>query len=711
MELQVKRTLRIALAGNPNAGKTTLFNALTGSHHVVGNYPGVTVEKREGDLIRNGKQYHFVDLPGIYSLTAYSIDEVVTRDFLLDEKPDAIVDVLDSSNLERNLYLCLQFQELGIPVVGALNMTDEASAKGINIDENHLSALLGIPLVKSVASKEEGIDQLFEYLDNIADGDLRSSKYVTYTNEIESKLLPIQQLIESDESFIKKYPVRWLAIKLLEKDPNAYERIKTHKKAAEIEAAAKDAVSSIEQQFSKDAEIIISEERYQYIGSAVKESVKLAKKKNVSITEKIDKVMMNRFLAFPIFLVVLWTVFQLTFSLGQYPSAWLENGFTFLGKLLSSVLPDGILQSLIVDCIIGGVGGVFSFVPNIVILFFLLSILEDVGYMSRAVFASDRLMHFFGLHGQSTFPMLLGFGCSVPAIMAARTLKSPRDRIITILIIPFMSCGAKLPVHVLLAAAFFPNNAANMVMLIYAMGIILALFSAFVLKKTVLRGEPASFIMELPPYRAPTIKGALWHMWEKTWQYIRKAGTVILASSILIWIVTYFPIYKTDSAEIDILHASIVAEYPSEDSAAIETRVETALSGTQLVNSYAGRFGRFIEPVFQPLGFDWRIVLATITGFAAKELTVSTMGILFKAEGGSLREALANDSEVTPLIAFVLMVFILIIPPCFAALAAIKSEIGWKWLGFEVVTLLAFGWVVCFAIYQIGTLAGLGILR
>ncbi len=465
-DITPKRLLRIALAGNPNAGKTTIFNGLTGAHHTAANYPGVTVEKREGDVIRNGKQYHFVDLPGIYSLTAYSIDEVVSRDFLLDEKPNVIVDVLDSTNLERNLYLCLQFQELGIPVIGVLNMTDEADAQGIKIDEKKLSARLGIPLIKTVGFKGKGIDSLFTLLDAAADGDIRSSKYVYCSDEIESKLLPIQKMIESDEHFTRKNPVRWLAIKLLEKDANAYDRLKSHKKAAEIGFAAQEAIASIENYFGKDAEIIITEERYRYIGGVVKESVvQSVKKTKHSKTEAIDKVVMNRFLSFPIFLLVLWTVFQLTFFLGQFPAAWLESFFGFLGNAVSLVMPEGILQSLIVDGIIGGVGGVFSFVPNIVILFFLLSILEDMGYMPRAVFASDSLLHLFGLHGQSIFPMMLGFGCSVPAIMAARTLKSKRDRIVTILIIPFMSCSAKLPVHVLLASAFFPNNAANMLML------------------------------------------------------------------------------------------------------------------------------------------------------------------------------------------------------------------------------------------------------
>ncbi len=480
---------RIALAGNPNAGKTTLFNALTGAHHKVGNYPGVTVEKREGSVNRNGKSFYFIDLPGIYSLTAYSVDEMVARDYLLDEKPDVIVDVLDSTNIERNLYLCLQFQELGIPLIGVLNMIDEAEEKNISIDEKSLSRALGIPLVKTVGSKGEGIDQLFTNIGQAAKDKDFSAKYIRYRDEVELKLLSLQQMIESDEAFVKKYPVRWLAVKLLEKDTNAYDTLKSHKKAAEIGYAAQEAITSIESFYGKDAEIIITEQRYEYIAGAVKKLVKTAEKTKLSATEVIDKVVMNRFLSFPVFLFVLWAVFQLTFSLGAFPAAWLENLFGFLGNAASSVLPEGILRSLLVDGIIGGVGGVFSFVPNIVILFFLLSILEDVGYMSRAVFASDNLLRLFGLHGQSIFPMMLGFGCSVPAIMAARTLKSKRDRIITILITPFMSCSAKLPVHVLLASAFFPENAANMVMLIYAVGIVLSLFCAFILKKTVLRGD------------------------------------------------------------------------------------------------------------------------------------------------------------------------------------------------------------------------------
>ncbi|MDR3341684.1 MAG: ferrous iron transport protein B [Treponema sp.] len=716
-----KKSLRIALAGNPNSGKTTLFNALTGAHHKVGNYPGVTVEKREGLRVRGGRQYHFIDLPGIYSLTAYSLDEVVARDFILDEKPDIIVDVLDSTNLERNLYLCLQFQELGIPVIGALNMSDEAAAKGIRINDHQLGDTLGIPMVKTIGPKGVGIDALLDCIDQARSRgkddtslpETAGGHQVQYGSEIEAKLETLQKRICGDPVFSAQYPVRWLAVKLLEKDANAYSRLKEHTEATEIEACAKDATNWIDKHFGKDAEIIITEQRYGYIRGAVQESVRVAKTVDFSLTETIDKVIMNRFLALPIFILVLWSVFQLTFMLGEYPMLWLEQFFSLLSSGLQDILPPGPLESLIVDGIIGGVGGVFSFVPLIVILFFLLSILEDLGYMSRAAFATDKLLHTFGLHGQSIFPMMLGFGCSVPAIMASRTLKNPRDRIITVLITPFMSCGAKLPVHVLLAAAFFPDNAANMMILMYAIGVVLALVSALILKRTVLQGDPTPFVMELPPYRAPTLRGVLWHVWEKTWQYVKKAGTVILASAILIWAITSFPTYHLSEAEYDNLAAVYAAEHPDADEGSRDAWIDTMTAQNALETSYAGMLGKFIVPVFRPLGFDWKLAAASITGFAAKEVIVSTLGILYRVgteedeESEGLRAAIRSDRAMTPLIALVFMLFTLIIPPCFAALGTMKAEIGWKWVGFEVAFLILLGWLLCCIVYQMGTLAGL----
>lgn len=708
------RSLKVALAGNPNAGKTTIFNALTGAHHKVGNYPGVTVEKREGSRTRNGRSYDFIDLPGVYSLTAYSIDEVVARDFLLDHRPDVIVDVMDSTNLSRHLYLCLQFQELGIPVIGALNMSDEAEAKGIKINECALGDVLGISMVKTVGPRGSGMEKLLDAIDAVVDSPPKGpAKTILYGAEIEDKLTRLVADIEADPSFASRFPARWLAVKLLEKDEHAFEKLTGHSAGTAIATYAREAATWIDGHFGKDSEIVVSEQRYGYIRGAVKESVSIAKKPDFSLTESIDKIVMNRFLALPIFIGVLWSVFQATFVLGEFPMAWLEALFGWLGNMASLIIPAGMLRSLIVDGIIGGVGGVFSFVPLIVILFFLLSLLEDVGYMSRAAFATDKILHSFGLHGQSVFPMMLGFGCSVPAIMAARTLKSPRDRIVTILIIPFMSCGAKLPIYVLLSGAFFPKHAANMVMLMYAIGVVLALLSSWLLKRTVLRGAATPFVMELPPYRAPTLSGVLWHVWEKTWHYIQKAGTIILASSALIWAITSFPAYNPNEGDMQAFQASYLAKNAGAGAQEVEAGAIRAASVYALEHSIAGSIGKFIEPVFRPLGFDWKVGVATITGFAAKEVVVSTLGVLYAVgqeeteESEGLRAALRADPNFNPLVAFVLMLFILVIPPCFATLATIRSELGWRWLAFAIGFTLVLGWSLGFIVYQLGSLAGL----
>ncbi len=707
-------SVKVTLAGNPNAGKTTIFNALTGAHHKVGNYPGVTVEKREGTRTRNSISYHFVDLPGIYSLTAYSIDEVVARDFLLDHRPDVIVDVMDSTNLSRHLYLCLQFQELGIPVVGALNMSDEAEEKGIKIDEKHLSDILGIPMVKTIGPRAEGMAAILDAIDQL--GSFRQqnvAKSIRYGSEIEARLKKIEALLQEDKEFCAIYPSRWLSVKLLEKDSHAVDRLSGHSNAAEIKAEAISASDWISAHYGKDSEMVISEQRYGYIRGAIKETVTIEQKPDFSLTEAIDKIVMNRFLALPIFIAVLWAVFQITFVLGEYPMRWLESLFHWLGLGINALLPEGMIKSLLVDGILGGVGGVFSFVPLIIILFFLLSLLEDSGYISRAAFATDKLLHSFGLHGQSVFPMMLGFGCSVPAIMAARTLKSPRDRIVTILIIPFMSCGAKLPVYVLFSAAFFPNNPGNMVMLVYAIGVILSLVSSFLLKKTVLRGAATPFVMELPPYRAPTLSGVLWHVWDKTWHYIQKAGTVILAAAVLIWIITNFPLYKPAAGEIDSFASNYMATVPGAGSEEAYKAAEAATARVGLEKSFAGKIGKFMEPAFKPMGFDWKIAVATVTGFAAKEVVVSTLGVLYAVgldeseESDGLREALRRDPNLNPLVAFVLMLFILVIPPCFATLATIRAELGWQWLAFAFAFMLSMAWVLCFSVYNIGLLLGL----
>ena len=705
------RTLKIALAGNPNAGKTSLFNALTGAHHKVGNYPGVTIEKREGSRKRRGREYRFIDLPGIYSLTAYSLDEVVTRDCLLDEPPDLIIDVLDSTNLERHLFLCLQFQELGIPVIGALNMSDEAKAKGIEIDEAGLGKLLGIPVAGTVATSGQGIDVLLDLVDRSIGSSADGTRRLDYGSEIEALIAPIEGAIAGDARFAEKYPPRWLAVKLIEKDENAFERLAEHRDADLIRKLARRASDWIGGHFGKDAEIVISEQRYAYIHGACSETVRRKPRQAPSLSERIDDIVMHPLLSLPIFALVLWGIFELTFSVGKWPMAWLEALFGWLSGLAASILPPGPLHSLVIDGVLAGVGSVLSFVPLIIILFFLLSVLEDTGYLSRAAFATDRLLHGFGLHGQSIFPLMLGFGCSVPAIMAARTLKSPRDRILTVLVIPFMSCGAKLPVHVLFAAAFFPKNPALAVMGVYAAGAILALSSALLLRKTILKGEPTPFVMELPPWRAPTLRGLVWHVGEKTATYAKKAGTVILAASILVWAITSFPAYKPGAGETAAIAASWSKVHPGAPQGAVDAAVSAELASRSLSGSLAGSFGHLVEPLIRPLGLDWKVGVATVTGFAAKEVVVSTLGILYgvgSEQGGaaSLRERIAADPSWTPLTAITLMLFILLIPPCFAAMATMRAELGWGWLAFSIGFQLAVGWLAASAVFRIGSALG-----
>jgi ferrous iron transport protein B len=712
---RTRAPLRVALAGNPNSGKTTLFNCITGAHHKVGNYPGVTVEKREGRASFEGRDYSLVDLPGTYSLTAYSIDEVIARDFVLDERPDVVVSVMDSTNLERNLYLCLQFQELGLPLVGALNMSDEAAEKGIDIDDAKLSALLGLPLVKTAGAKGQGLAQLLRVIAEVASSKPAVTRTVDYGGEIEDRLGRLETLLQSDPGFASKHPCRWLAVKLVEKDAEAAGRLAGHSREAEIRAAAAEAVAWIEGHFAKDAEVVIAEQRYGYIRGACLESVKRSGKRGRSPTEFVDAIAMHPLLGLPIFLALIWGLFGLTFAIGKYPTAWLDTLFSGLAAFAGPLIPGPLLRSLVVNGILGGVGSVLSFVPLIVLLFFFLSILEDTGYMSRAAFITDRFLHGFGLHGQSFLPLMLGFGCSVPAILSTRTLKSRRDRIITALAIPFISCGAKLPVHILLAGAFFPKNPAAAVMAIYGVGVILALLSSLLLRRTVLKGDPTPFVMELPPYRLPTLRGIGWHVWEKSSQYARKAGTVILAASVLIWAITTFPQAPADPAGRATETAAFRLARPGASEGAIAAHLSAFEAQRNLSASMAGRLGRLVEPLIRPLGFDWKIGVAVITGFAAKEVVVSTFGILYKVgtdegEGSrGLRAALEADPVFSPLVAFVLMLFVLVIPPCFAALATLRAELGTNWLVFSIVYMLSLGWLLAFATRSLGTALGWGV--
>ncbi len=710
--MQDTNVLTIALAGNPNAGKTSIFNALTGAHHKVGNYPGVTVEKREGSIEFQGRNIYIVDLPGTYSLTAYALDEVVARDFVLNEKPDIIVDVLDSTNLERNLYLLLQLIELGLPVVAALNMADEAAEKGIAIDHALLSKTLGVPLVPTVGSRGEGVRELLETV--IATFDAHTlPRMPSYGADIEAHIAALVELLKEDREFAAAYSPRWMAIKLIEKDPDAQKRIEHHACAAKIHAALGAAWHWITLHYGKDPEIILSEQRYGYIHGAVSEAIHRKRLRGISLTEQIDRFVMHPLVGMPLFFFIIWAIFKLTFALGEYPVAWLEQLFGYLEAVVQHSMLPALIRDLLVNGIIHGVGGVLSFVPLIVILFFCISFLEDTGYIARAAFLTDRFLHAIGLHGQSFMPLMLGFGCSVPAIMATRTLKSPKERIATILAIPFVSCGGKLPIYVLLAGTFFPSNASTVVMLMYAGGLVLSVLSTFFLRRTVLKGESMPFVMELPPYRMPTLKGVLWHVWEKTWSYMRKAGTIILAVSVLMWIITSYPKAKGIEEFAAGARSSVATAQPGLSDAATAARVEELVRQYQLEHSIAGRIGKIIEPVIAPIGFNWKIGVALLPGLSAKELVVSTLGVLYGAsvdensESPSLRQTLREAPDWSPRIALALMVFILVMPPCFASLATIRAEAGNKWLAFQVAYSVALAWLISFLVSMLARAVGM----
>lgn len=706
------KKITIALAGNPNSGKTTIFNNLTGARQHVGNYSGVTVEKKEGSLKYQGYDIRVIDLPGTYSLTAYSPDEVVARNAIIEEKPDVVVNVVDASNLERNLYLTTQLKELGVPIVLAMNMADMAEAQGIQFDYELLSQLLGVQIVRTVGTKNLGTADLLEAAIKAASG--RSGvpeKQVRYSQELEAEISKIQELIAADwaagmESAASSETVsaldnkdikRWLSIKMLENDRDVQRKIAFLNDSDHILKQVEKSQKYLEEMVGEDPELIVVDGRYAFIRGACQEALTYTGGDRITTTEKIDRVLLNRVLGLPILMGIMWLLFQLTFTLGGPPMAWIDSAFAALGEFVLAHMDDGMLRSLIVDGIIAGVGGVVIFLPNIVLLFMGIAFLEGTGYMARAAFVMDKLMHRVGLHGKSFIPMLIGFGCTVPALMATRTLENKRDRLVTMLVSPLMSCGARLPVYTLLIAAFFHERVAgNVLFSIYLVGIMLALMMAKIFKKWILPGESEPFVMELPAYRLPTLKSILIHMWERSWLYLKKAGTIILAASILLWMLFAFP--QTDP------HGN-----------------EWSSASQQMEQSYAGQIGHAIEPVIKPLGFDWKTGVALVAGFAAKEVVVSTMGTLYSIEDS---EALAEGDEKsvstfterarqhsghTPLSAYSLMLFTLIYVPCMATVAVMRRETnGWKWPAFMVGYTLVLAWVVCFIVYQGGMLLGIG---
>lgn len=691
------KVIDVALVGNPNCGKTTLFNFASGSHEHVGNFGGVTVDSKSARLEQDGYTFNITDLPGTYSLTAYTPEELFVRDHLLTRVPDIVVNVVDSSNLERNLYLTTQLIDMDIRVVMALNMFDELEKAGDRLDYHSLGKLLGIPIVPTVSSKGTGIRELFERVIEVYEGrdPVVRHVHINYGQEIERSLEKIQDTIWSDKSLTDQFSSRYFAIKLLEKDPEILPLSSLSTEYKLIQSIAQKEISRIEAQNSEDSNTLITDAKYGFIAGALKETMVRNNEVNTgkSSTEKIDFWLTHKILGFPIFLVFLWIMFQSTFVLGEFPKHWIDLSVSGFSGLVGSVMPAGPLKDLLVDGIINGVGSIIIFLPNILILFFFISWMEDTGYMARAAFIMDKLMHKIGLHGQSFIPLIMGFGCNVPAIMVTRTLKDRNNRLVTMLINPFMSCSARLPVYLLITGAIFPRYAGTVIFGLYLTGIILAILVSILFKKTLFKSKEAPFVMELPPYRMPTFRVIIRHMWEKGEHYLKKMGGVILIAVILIWALEYFPRGAAGISP--------------------EKRLE---------NSYIGKFGRAIEPVIHPLGFDWRMGISLITGTAAKEVVVSTMGVLYgtsqsheKDKKANLQTILQNEKYnegtrvgqkvFTPLAGISFLLFILIYMPCVAVIATVKKESGnWKWALFLISYTTALAWLLSFAVFQIGSM-------
>lgn len=695
----MKTPFVIALAGNPNSGKTSVFNRLTGSRQHVGNYPGVTVEKKEGICFHDGAEIQIVDLPGTYSLTAYSLEEMVARDFLVNEKPDAVINVVDASNIERNLYLTTQLIELGVPLVLAFNMSDVAKNRGYEFDLDTLSSLLGAPIVQTIGTTGEGLDELMDSALRVVRSETPHRRVtVTYGTEIEEEIEKIQKLVENSPAVPRGYRSRWLALKLIENDSAVAAMFDDPALFNAVEAS-KNHINAI---FHDSPEIVIAGRRYGFISGACQETVRSTIERRHNLSDQIDTILAHQVLGIPIFLVLMYLVFHLTFSLGEHPMRWLEISFAHLANAALQLWPNGkdsALCSLVVDGIIGGVGGVIVFLPNILLLFLAIALLEDSGYMARAAFVMDRFMHKFDLHGKSFMPMLIGFGCSVPAIMATRTLDTRRDRLATMFIIPLVSCGARLTIYTLLIPAFFaPAWRAPVLMLLYLIGIALALLGAKILRRTLLQGESTPFVMELPPYRMPTLRGAIIHMWDRGRSYLWKAGTVILGISIVLWAATTYPRKTTFDQDYQ----------PPTAKDETKTELERRKAAETLAYSTAGRVGHLIEPLLRPMGFDWKIGTALIGAVAAKEVFVAQLGIVYSLG------AVEDDSEAlraqlranySPLTAFCIMLFCLIGSPCIATIAITKSEANsWKWAALQWTGLTALAYVVTVAAYQIGSL-------
>lgn len=689
------KTINIALVGNPNCGKTSLFNIASGAHEHVGNYSGVTVDAKEGYFTYKGYRINIYDLPGTYSLAAYSPEELYVRRYLKNETPDIIVNVVVASNLERNLYLTTELIDMDYRMVIALNMYDELEQSGGKLDYEQLGNMIGVPIVPTISRTGWGVPQLFDTIIDVYEGRNKSVRHVHVNLGpiIEPAVTRIKDKLKNDPKCALQFSPRYLAIKLLEGDKEVKQILRSATNFDELEQMRDEEAKKIEKALNEDVESAIVNEKYGFISGALRETYQPGDREEAKTTRIVDSLVTNKVIGFPIFLFLMWLMFEATFVLGAYPMEWIQSGVDWLSSFFSETLSPGPLKDLLVDGIIGGVGGVIVFLPNILILYLFISVMEDSGYMARAAFIMDKIMHKIGLHGKSFIPLVMGFGCNVPAIMACRTIESRSSRLITILINPFMSCSARLPIYVLLIGTFFPRHASFVFLALYLLGIIVAVISAKLLRKFLFKTDETPFVMELPPYRMPTMKATLRHMWGKTEQYLRKMGGIILVASIIVWFLSYFP--RNEAEDLRPL-----------------TVEETAM---QQQNSYLGKLGQWIAPAVEPLGFNWKVSIALISGTAAKELIVSTIGVLYsesETEGNAnlsqkltAPNPLTGEPDFTPLIAISFMIFVLLYFPCLASIAAIKQESGsWKWAAFSVIYNTGVAWVCAFLVYQIGSL-------
>ena len=681
----ITKHITVALVGNPNCGKTSFFNYATGLHEKVGNYSGVTVDSKVGTFHHNGYTIDLVDLPGTYSLTEYSPEELYVRNYIVNQKPDLVLNIVDAGNLERNLFLTTQLIDMNPRIVMALNMYDELQASGDKLDHVSLSKMLGFPIVPVVARTGQGIDDVLEQIVKVYTDAEGASKHIhiNYGDNVEPHIAKIKNLVEANQEIRDDYHGRYVALKLIENDSVTHKDLEKYPNYQQIKQASNKAREALEREYHDDIVSVVSGLKYGFIKGALSETLTPAKVDKRKKSYTLDSILTNKWLAIPAMILLIWLMFTATFKLGAYPQAWLEQGIAALGNWIGSIMPEGMLRDLIVDGIIAGVGGVLVFLPNILILFLFISFFEDSGYMARVAFIMDKLMHRIGLHGKSFIPYIIGFGCGVPAIMATRTLESRKDRILTIITIPFMSCSARLPVFLLFVSAFFKKNQALVLIGLYMIGILVAVLTSLLMKKLAFKDTDDQFVMELPPYRFPTLRNVLLHMWEKSAQYLKKMGTVILAASIIIWALGYFPRAKAG-----------------------QTTAE------QTEQSYIGKIGKTIQPAFAPLGFDWKMSVSLLTGFAAKEVVVSSLGVLYSPDGEEVEEIslaenlkaatnISGNPVFTKPVVWSFLLFVLLYFPCVAAVSAVHKEAGRKWAWFTVLYTTAVAWIVSFIVYHI----------